>query len=133
MKEEKTFSKLYFALALAAVLSLFAGAVAYASAGNFGYTLPEYQGNVTVTSGTRSSTASVAWVRVDSIAGGRTAYLWCDAPTVNTRVTDSVLVSAGNSYTLSYYSKASGNVFLRGCTNGWTSPTYISGYVNFDG
>lgn len=133
MEMKKKLTRVPLILAAALSLSLFAGMAAYASAGSFGYTLPEFQGNVTVTSGTRSSTASVAWVEVYSITDNATAYLWCDAPSVNTRATDSVLVSAGNSYTPAYYSKASGNVYLRGCTNGWTSPKYISGYVNFNG
>lgn len=107
----------------------FSGA-AYASSHNFGNTLPGFQENVTVQAGTRTSGSASASVSVSS-GGTRKCWLWCDAPSVGTRLTDSVLVTGNNQYTLSYYNRNSGNVYLRGCTDGWQDPNYISGYVSF--
>lgn len=112
------------------LLLLSLGGLAYASAHNFGYTLPGYQENVTVQAGTRSSASASAAVSVYS-GGEKKLWLWCDAPSVNTRLTNSVLVTGNNYYSLPYWNKASGSVYLRGCTDGWQSPNYISGRVTF--
>ncbi|WP_143757988.1 hypothetical protein [Collinsella sp. An2] len=107
------------------------GGIAYASSVDFGYTLPGYQENVTLKSGTRASSSSGAGVNVTRNDNNKKFWLWCDAPSVNTRVTNSVLVTGKNYYTLSYWTRGSGNVHLRGCTDGWQEPNYVAGNVSF--
>lgn len=120
------------AILVVAALSLGFAAFAFASEGPFGNTLPGWQQNITVTSGSRNAGSDVAWVEVNSIDDGARAWLWCDEGWEGNRLTDSSEVWASNSYTLPYYNRNGGGVLLRGCTDGWTSPKYISGYVNFN-
>lgn len=130
MKWLKSKGRIVAAVGLATMLVLSFGVSAFASSGTFGYTLPGYQENVTVRSGTRTSSSTGASVRIDQ-GGTKRLWLWCDAPKVNTRVTNSCLVTKNTRYTLSYWSRAKGNVYLRACTDGWQEPNYISGTVSF--
>lgn len=126
----KTFKAKAVLLSLLVVMACGFSGAAYATSHSFGYTLPGFQENVTVQAGSRASGSPSAGVSVSS-GGPRKLWLWCDAPSIGTRLTNSVLVTSNSYYTLSYYNRNAGSVYLRGCTDGWQEPNYISGRVTF--
>lgn len=130
MKVFKSIKAKVALLGVCAALACGFGGTAYASSHNLGYTLPGFQENVTIQAGTRTSSSASAAVNVTS-GGTRKLWLWCDAPSIGDRLTNSVLVTGNSYYTLSYLNRNSGNVYLRGCTDGWQEPNYIRGTVNF--
>lgn len=132
MKMKRLVSKLrgMKVVACSLALTLVLGGTAFATSHSFGYTLPGYQENVTVQAGNRPSSSYSADDSVYS-GGTRKLWLWCDAPSVNNRVSNSVLVTGNTSYSISYWNRSSGDVYLRGCTDGWQEPNYISGFVVF--
>lgn len=130
MKVFKSIKAKVALLGVCAALACGFSGTAYASSHTFGYTLPGFQENVTIQAGTRTSSSASAAVNVTS-GGARKLWLWCDAPSIGDRLTNSVLVTGNSYYTLSYLNRNSGNVYLRGCIDGWQEPNYISGTVNF--
>lgn len=107
------------------------GGVALATTSSFGYTLPGYQENVTLASGTRASSSTSAAATVTANNNNQKFWLWCDSGSVGNRLTNSVLVTGKTTYYLTYWNTGSGKVCLRGCTDGWQTPNYVGGSVTF--
>lgn len=121
------------ALVLAVVLSASVVVPAFATSASFGGNLTPWQGNITLQTGQKGSTASTsANVTVYSANSG--GVFWIDRSSTSTRATDSGTINPGQYATLAYYNYNTwtGTVLLRGCEIGWGPATdYTTGYVNF--
>lgn len=116
--------------AIALVLASAFGAMAFASSGSYSAGLPIMQGNVTIATGAKNSIGSWATVTSPTSIGVGKAWQWLDDS--SGRASDSSLTYSGGNYYLGYYNTTSrGGISLRACTDGWTDPSYINGYVNF--
>lgn len=117
-------------LAIAIVLTLGFGAAAFASTASYSSPLPGMQGNVTIATGSKNSAGTSAATTTPSSIGTGKAWQWLDD--TSGRASNSSLTYSGYRYNLYYYNTTSrGGISLRACTDGWTDPTYINGYVNF--